>query len=185
MTVLDYILIGTLVFFAIIGLIRGLVSQLISILGLVAGFVLARIYYGSVVSYLGLHFYIGEFVAFLIVFVGVFICAKIAGMIVEKFLKSARLSLFNRISGFLLGFMKGFALCSLIIAFMLLVYPEGDKVVRSSPAANYFYKAAEAIYRIVPEDIRGKFKPEEGGGVREEREPSPSNPDKKNGQNRF
>jgi membrane protein required for colicin V production len=185
MPVLDYIIIGILGFFAVIGLIRGLVSQLFSIFGLVAGFVLARVYYGNVADYLGLHQYMGGFAAFLLVFIAVFICTRLIGLLVEKILKLTKLSLFNRVCGFLLGFLKGFAICSLIVACMLLIYPEGEKVVKSSPAASYFYRAAEAIYRVVPEGIKGTFKQAESDDVKEETEPPPSSPDRKNPENRF
>lgn len=185
MTVFDYILVGIVVFFAIIGLLRGLVGQLFSLFGLILGFVLAKIYYGTLADYLGLHQYLGGFVAFFLLFIAVFICTRLVGMIVERIMRSAKLSLFNRVCGFLLGFLKGFALCALIIACVLLLYPEGEKVVKSSPAASYFYKAAEAIYRIIPDDIKGSFRQAVPDEITEKKEPTPSSPDGKNPENRF
>ncbi len=175
MSVLDYILIGILVFFAFLGLIRGLVSQLFSILGLVAGFLAARAYYGKLAVYLGLQKYVGGFSAFLLIFIAGFICARLLGLLVEKLMKTMKLSLFNRVCGFLLGLLKGFAICALIIAGMLLVYPEGEKVVKSSPAASYFLRAGRAIYRVIPDDIKGR-KEAEPGKVMEKNDPPPATP---------
>lgn len=184
MTVLDYILIGILGFFALIGLFRGLVNQLFSLVGLVAGFILAKVFYGTVMTNLGFHFFLAEIVSFVLIFVSVLLCAKAIGFLVEKVMKLAKLSLFNRVCGLLLGLIKGFALCALVITIMLLVYPEGEKFVRSSPVAGYFFRAGGAIYRIIPDDIKGEFK-NEGPEVRDEKELPPSIHDGKNHQNRF
>lgn len=154
MVVIDYVLLALLLFFAVMGFFRGIVSQLFSIVGMVGGFMGAKLFYLKAVDWAGLDVQYGTVIAFILMFLAIFIIVKLLGVLLEKILKAAKLSLFNRFCGFFLGLVKGFALCVLLVVLMLFLYPEGRKIVNASPVASYFLKAADGIYSIMPSDLK-------------------------------
>lgn len=175
MSVLDYILVGIMGCFAIGGLLRGFIGQVFSIAGIFGGFLLARFYYVKVVELLGLDVYLGDVASFLLTFFAVFLGVKLIGALVEKLVKPAKLSFFNRFCGTLLGVLKGFLISVLVISLILLVYPRGEEKVRESLWATYFLKTSMSVHRYIPEEIREIFQEgQKEGVIRESESPAPS-----------
>jgi membrane protein required for colicin V production len=157
MTILDYVLLIILLIFAVMGFVRGLISQLFSVVGIVLGFVLSKLYYVKVASLIQLDPGYGNVIAFVSVFLAVFLVVKILGLLVEKLFKIAKFSLFNRTCGLLLGLFKGFIVCVVITYLILGFYPGGEGTINRSPSARYFLKAGKVIYGLLPRDVRQRY----------------------------
>jgi len=156
LTLLDYAILGILAIFAVTGFFRGLVSQLVSIIAIVAAFIVARTYYREAVLLLHFDFDYGAIAAFAVLFVAVFIVVKLLGLLVELLLKAAKLSFLNRIMGLLLGLLKGGLVCVIVVYLLFAFYPGGEDVVGRSPSGRYFLKAGREVIRLLPPDLREK-----------------------------
>jgi len=106
LAILDYVLIALLVFFGVAGFLRGLISQLFSVIAIITGFMVARVFYGQVEAFIGIKSYYGPIGSFLLTFLVVFILVKVLGFLTEKIVKVVKLSAFNRICGLLLGVIR-------------------------------------------------------------------------------
>ncbi|RMG60777.1 MAG: CvpA family protein [Deltaproteobacteria bacterium] len=157
MTALDYVVIAILAIFGIVGFWRGLVSQLASLLAIIAGFVVARTYYREVMVFLNFTFEYGHLAAFAVTYVAVFLLVRVAGMIIEFILRAVKLSLFNRFLGLFLGAVKGAILCLVIVYLLFLFYPGGERIVTRSPAGRYFLRAGQEVMTLIPDDVRKKL----------------------------
>jgi membrane protein required for colicin V production len=156
-TILDYVIIGLLLFFSVLGFLKGMVSQLFSVFALILGFMGARLYFSQAQEFIGLSSFYGPIVGFLLTFIGAFLLVKMIGVGIEKIFKIAKLSFFNRFCGFLLGLLKGLVICTVFVSVLLLVYPEGKRMVDVSPSASYFFKAGKEVYRFFPKEIKDKY----------------------------
>ncbi len=157
LAILDYVLIALLLFFGVAGFLRGLISQLFSVIAIIAGFLVARVFYNQVEQFIGFKSYYGPIASFLLTFLVVFILVKVLGYFSEKIMKIVKLSAFNRVCGLLLGMIKGIVVCTLFISLLLIVYPRGKALVEGSSSATYFLKAGKEVYRLFPEGIKKQY----------------------------
>jgi membrane protein required for colicin V production len=118
MTIFDYLVLGILGFSILIGLMRGAVRELFSVLGWVLAFYLANRFNGEVISYIpeqipGEH--VKAIAAFLLVFLTVlFLCALLA-LLLTSLLKAIGLGGFNRILGGIAGAAKGVLIVCILV----------------------------------------------------------------------
>lgn len=119
MNVLDIIMAVPMVFLLYKGWRRGLVREVATLVGVLAG-IWAAVHLSQEVSgWIGLESENAVLVAFFLCFVGAMVLAYLLGRMVEGLMKAAHISIANRVLGALLGMLK--ALCVLAV---LLNYVE-------------------------------------------------------------
>ncbi len=113
MTILDIILIIPLGWFVFLGWKKGVIREAATLAGIVAGIWAAVNLSKLVASLLGLTGESAILIAFFITFVGALVLTYLLGRSIERMVKSAHLSLANKLAGATLGMAK--ALCVLAV----------------------------------------------------------------------
>ena len=118
---LDWILLAVLGFSMLLGLMRGIVQEVLSLAGWVAAFYLAQYYAPSMAQWLPMQgsSEILRFAAgFVVVFVGVLIAQALITGVIKKMLSVVGLGLIDRLLGSLFGALRGVVI---LLAVTLLV----------------------------------------------------------------
>lgn len=142
MNLIDIIILLTLCFFAIKGLVRGLVNEASSMTGLLAGGWLAYRFYpllaAPITRTLHLPTHLSSFLAFIIILLLTGICAHIFGNIITTALRLVMLGSLNRLGGLLIGAAEGILLLCLIFSIASSGFmPEQIRnKIRTSKSAN-------------------------------------------------
>lgn len=132
MTVLDFIFLIPLAFFIIKGYQRGIIIELVSVIALIFAIVgcmkLTYIFIGSFQGS-GTKSEWFPLLAYLFVFILIYLVIYFFGKLLEKFIKTANLNFINRLAGVLLGVFKAVFLFSLLIWLLNMVdiFPESVK----------------------------------------------------------
>ncbi len=120
MNLFDIIIFSVLCFFAVKGLVRGLVNEASSLAGLLVGGWLAYSFYPLLAvplkSSLHLPAHICSFLAFIIILLVIGISAHIIGNVVTAALKLVMLGPLNRLGGLLIGVAEGALLLCLVFS---------------------------------------------------------------------
>ncbi len=119
MTWFDYAVFAVLGFSLLVGVLRGLMRELISLAGWVAAFVLATVFSGDAARWMpeSLGPLLGGLLAFLAVFVGVLLVTFFIGLILSMILRAAGLGAADRMLGAAFGFVRGVVI--VLVAVML------------------------------------------------------------------
>lgn len=130
---------------------RGLILEIASIVGLIAGIYMAIKFSGFVAGKLDPYLDISEqwlgVISFVITFIGVVFLVNILGKILEKTIKMVALGMINRIAGSLFSVLK----TALIMSFLLFFLNQFDSVFdilsEETKEKSLFY---EPIQKVAP-----------------------------------
>ena len=156
MNLFDWFLIAVVACSTILAFMRGLLLELFSLGGLIAGILLASWNYRSfapLLSHLITNPSIADVVAFLFIAIGVMLLCAIAGKALNRTANAIGLGFFNRILGAAFGFARG---CLLGVAIMMAVvaFLPPASWITNSYLAPYFLAGAHAVSFVVPYDLR-------------------------------
>ena len=158
-SILDYLFAFIIIVSTGFALTKGLVREIISLVALLAGFFLAVFYY-PVTAHWFVEFTRNESVAnligFLLIFLGCILVGAIAALLVNKFVKMASLEWVDRLLGALFGFLRGWAVASIIIL-ALIAFPVRENLLARSFLAPYLLAGARVAVLMVPKDLKAKF----------------------------
>lgn len=160
MNILDIIIMVIIGFCLIRGIFRGIVKELASIVGVVAGLYFAYTYYGYISGLLARWISdpgYGRILGFLLIFCLVLILIGALGVLIKYVLKIVHLGWFDRICGAGFGFLKGILIVSVIIFMLTTFLPKGSPVVRDSLLSPHVMMISEKIVLIVPDDMKREF----------------------------
>jgi len=158
MNLLDLILAVLIVGFAVSGIVRGLVRQLFSLGGLVAGHLSGIRYYAFVQGKLGLSFQYAEVVGYAIVFLAAYLVVRLVGGLIEDRVRKSKLSGSDRLAGMVAGLVKG-ALFSILIVFLLVILlPRDARLLRESKAAPTAIAAGKRLAAVFPDRFAESFR---------------------------
>ena len=182
MNLLDIVIIALCLGFAVYGIVQGVVRQLFSWTGLLLGHVVGVKYYETAQERFQFDFPHGEIVAYLLIFLGIYLAIRLVGLLIERWVRGSELSGTDRAAGMLAGFVKG-ALFSVLIVFVLVILlPRDTGLLRKSTLAPRAMVAATWVAKIFPEKIRDAFRektgdspPLSGGGDGSPAAPQPKN----------
>ncbi|HIJ80781.1 MAG TPA: CvpA family protein [Desulfuromonadales bacterium] len=123
---IDITILAVVSFFAVKGLVRGLVNEASSLAGLVLGGWLAYTFYPSlavpIAGTLHVPAHIASFLAFILILLLTGICAHIIGNVITAALRLVMLGTLNRFGGLLLGAGEGVLLLSMVFSTMTSNY---------------------------------------------------------------
>jgi membrane protein required for colicin V production len=158
-TLLDFVFAFIVTLSTGFALTKGLVREIISLVALVGGFLLASYYY-LVPAHWFVEFTrndsIANLIGFLIIFLGCVLVGAAAAFLVNKFVKMASLEWVDRLLGAVYGFLRGWAISSIIIL-ALIAFPVRENLVARSYLAPYFLAGARAAVLMVPQDMKNRF----------------------------
>jgi membrane protein required for colicin V production len=158
MNLLDVILAVLCALFAVAGIVRGLVRQLFSLGGLVAGHLLGIRYYAFAREQLGLSFQYAEVVGYAVLFLAAYLAVRLVGGVIEGRVRKSKLSGTDRIAGMAAGLVKG-ALFSILIVFLLVILlPPDARLLRDSKAAPTAIAAGKRLEAAFPDRFVESFR---------------------------
>lgn len=151
MNLLDIFIIVPLVWFAYKGLIRGLVLELASLVGLVLGIWAAIHFSHHTEQFLVDSFHAnGQYlpvIAFILTFLAVLLVIFIIGKIIEKLIDLVALSFINKLLGLVFGLLKGSLLVSVAL-FVINSFDTHQRLLKPHIKENSLFYAP--LEKIVP-----------------------------------
>ena len=158
-TFLDLVFVLILALSTGLAVTKGLAREIVSLVALLGGLILAAIFYPAPARWF-VEFSRSETVAqllgFLVLFLGCLAAGAVVSFIVNKFVKMAQLQWMDRILGGVFGFLRGWAIASIIVL-ALIAFPVRPDAVPRSNLAPYLLAGARTAALIIPGDLKAKF----------------------------
>ncbi len=155
---LDILLLLILAVAFILGVIKGLIRQVIGILAVIAGLILAMAFYGAAaaaVSTLIKNEHAAHFVGFLTLFAVVLLAGWLAGLLFTKAVKGPLKFMNHGLGGFL-GLIKGMLIGGVLV-FAMLVFPVNSTALQNSTLAPYCVEVTRSIIDLIPQELKEAF----------------------------
>ena len=160
MNLFDLAIISTLCFCLINGIFTGLIGELFSVTGVLAGFFAASTHYIEVTK--SLSYWIQDaskikIWSFLSIFIGFLIAISILGRIVNSLFKIDILSSVDRTFGAGVGIIKGVLIVSVLLLTLTAFLPKEVSIIKDSLLSSHLTLISEKMARIVSKDMRHGF----------------------------
>ena len=155
---LDIVLLVAIVVTTIWGIIKGFIRQVLGLAAVVAGLVLAGLYYRGVSDVLGSFIrkpLLANFLGFMVIFIATLVAGGLLGHLLTKAMKGP-LAMANRALGGVFGFVKAVVVCGILV-FALLVFDLGQDTLRESWVARTTFDVTKAVVNLIPQELRAKF----------------------------
>jgi len=155
------ILIAVIIGFCLIrGIFRGLVKELSSIVGVMAGYYAAYSYYAYLAKllskFLSFSAY-SEIVSFLLIFCAVFIIISMIGVIIKYLLSISFLGWTDRICGAGFGLIKGLLITFILFIAFTTFLPRDNTIMKKSLLAPHLSYIPAKMIKIVNKDMKHQF----------------------------
>ena len=154
MNFFDYILIGVVGLSVVLSLWRGFVREIISLIGLVAAFLVASRASGLAGDFLGqwiTNGTVADIAGFVLIFILIMLIVGIVGMIIRKLVDMADLTATDRTLGIFFGAARGI----LLIALSFLIFTSYAKPdyawMKQSMLTPYAIQAGDMLGGVIPE----------------------------------
>lgn len=179
MNPIDIAVVALCALFGVFGILRGLVRQVISVAGLVAGHLAGIRYYEAAVSWLNLTFQYSKVAGYAAIFLAVWLLFVLVGSFIEGRIRASKLSFMDRVGGLVVGAAKG-ALLAVLLVFLLVIFlPKDSEVLRESKAAPFCISAGQWLAEAFPDRFADTFR--EKIRAAEKRPPGPPAPPPRRG----
>ena len=155
---LDIILLVILILTAIVGVFKGLVKQVIGLIAVILGLILASLFYEQAAGIFETFIHnvlLCNFLGFLLIFVVVLIAGAVIGHLITKVMKGP-LALANRLFGGVFGAVKGVLICGILV-FALFSFQVAMPALKTSVLAPVCLKITRAAINLIPQDLRARF----------------------------
>lgn len=161
MNILDFILLTILAAALIRGLIRGMIRQVASFLGLIAGFVVAGHYYGSLLPFFRQHFPTFphlEILSYIAVYTATWLGAVLLGFLFVKLSRAMLMAWADRFLGGVLGLFKGLVAAVVLVAVLTLFLPSKSRMLQDSLLSVHLQKFGYYLVQLTPKDLQSRYK---------------------------
>jgi membrane protein required for colicin V production len=155
---LDYVLLAIIVVTAVVGIVKGFIRQVVGLVAVIAGLVLAVVYYeqmAHVFQTLVKNQLVSNFLGFLLIFVIVLVAGAILGHLITKAMVGP-LAFVNRLFGAIFGLVKAVLICGILV-FALVSFEVAKPAVETSVLAPACLGVTRAVVNLVPKDLRTRF----------------------------
>ena len=134
---LDIVIIVAIAITTFLGLKIGLIKAVLSLVGLIVGVILARLFYVPLSEQLGFipQATVAKVVAFAIIMIGVMIIAGVLAMVLKWITSMIMLGWVNRIGGAVFGLVLGAIICGAFLALWINIFGAGEVIANSSLAS--------------------------------------------------
>lgn len=157
LNILDLVILVVLTLFIIRGAFNGLLKEITGLAGVIAGIWLAGLFYpqlGEIV-----HQWTGskwsDAVAYIFLLCAMLIAVSVIAMLIGMFLKMTKTLWVDHIGGALIGFVKGFAIVSLLVVaikFLLRILLQSDPyIIEKSVLTPYIIKGLSYLKDVLPD----------------------------------
>jgi membrane protein required for colicin V production len=157
-SILDSVLVGIVLFSVAFSAVKGFTRELVSLLALAWGFLLACWSYPTVAGQLPLGR--APNLAALTAFLGILLVALIAGGFLSRWagrmVDRVGLRWFDRVLGISVGLVRGCLFCMVVVVILAVFAPEARPLVRSR-LAPYLIHGARVLVSVAPSELRDRF----------------------------
>ena len=160
MNLLDIVLATIIGFCLIRGIFRGLIKELSSIIGVVAGFYAAYSYYPLLAGLLKRWITdtgYANILACMTLFLGVYVGVSIAGVLIKYLMNIVFLGWTDRICGLVFGTLKGVLIVSVIVVLLTAFLPKNAVILRDSIVVRHTMVISTAMVRVASVDMKKLF----------------------------
>ena len=160
MSPFDILAIVILCFCLIRGFFRGIIKELSSIIGVLAGAYAAYTYYPYVAQYLNRWISSPNYLnllSFVLIFCVVFLVIGILGVVIKYLMNIAFLGWVDRLFGTIFGFSKGVLIVAVLLFAFTTFLPKGTPLLKQSLIAPYVTIVTDTMSRVVSKDMRRQF----------------------------
>ena len=159
MTAFDWILVLLLVISTVMAFVRGVIREIFSLLGWVAGLLLASWYYAPVAGWLGrwiTSVSVADVLSFVLIVVVVKVAFGLVGRMLHKTAAAVGMGMLDRMGGAIFGFLRGCVVGTAVMMCVAAFIPD-TAFVKQSKVAPYFLVGAHAVSFVVPTDLKEKI----------------------------
>ena len=156
----DVVVTVILGFCLIRGVFRGLVKEMASIIGVLAGFYAAYTYYPEMAGLLSRWISNTNYLnitSFTVIFCLILIIISVFGVVLKYLLSIVHLGWVDRFSGAGFGVLKGVLIASVMLVTLTAFLPRGSPLVRDSLLAPHINMLSENMAKIISDDMRQAF----------------------------
>jgi membrane protein required for colicin V production len=156
MNLFDWSLIAMLAYSTIMAFVRGIILELFSLGGLIAGILIASWNYNHVAVILERLITTpatAQIVAFLFIVIGVMVLSFLLGRTLNRTAHAIGLGFFDRLLGAVFGFARGCLFGVAILMAIAAFQPHSDWIANSR-LSPYFLAGAHAVSFVVPHDLQ-------------------------------
>lgn len=161
MNSLDVFFVVILGFFLFRGIFRGLVLEISSIAGLVAGFLVSNRYYSDLQP-VAARIIPGQewsqVAAYLGIFLTTMFAVAILSLFLKKILRMIMLGWLDRLGGGLMGFIKAGLICGLTLLILTVFLPRNHELILTSQISPYICAMSQNLSGFLPEELKIKFR---------------------------
>ena len=160
MTTVDTLVFGVLAVGLILGLLRGFLSQVTGLVGLVGGCYLAWRYSPDVQAVVVDPLFSTEHndkIAFAAILIAVLCVTALIGWLLNKLFTKMNMSAYDRLAGGLFGALKAGLICAgILLAIVVLANDGGDieRAIGSSKTGPALWDALDRAAGVLPEEVR-------------------------------
>jgi membrane protein required for colicin V production len=161
MTWLDYAVIGVFVVSLAVGALRGLVREVLSILGWVIAFLAANLLAGPLGPLMPQAIPSPELrvaAAFVAVFMASLIVTSLLGLLLSKIVKAVGLGGVDRMLGALFGLARGLLIVLAAVLLAGLTSAPKQSFWRDSASGAYLVRAAQALKPLLPQTFSERLR---------------------------
>jgi membrane protein required for colicin V production len=156
MNLFDWILVAILLWSTVIAFLRGILIELFSLAGLIAGILIASWNYNQVASLLAGFITTpatAHIVSFLTLAIGIMIVSTLIGRTLNRTAHAIGLGFFDRVLGAIFGFGRG---CLIVVAILmaLAAFQPHLSWIENSRLSPYFLAGTHAVSFVVPHDLQ-------------------------------
>jgi membrane protein required for colicin V production len=145
LNIFDYCLLSIIVISTILGLFRGFMKELISLLAFCAALVVSLLYSKKAAIDLSPyihHHQTAYVISFILIFIGTLIIGALVNFIANKIVKGTGLSFVNRVFGGVFGAGRGIVISILILLFCVQTGLQRQFWFKQSTAGAYYFQMA-------------------------------------------
>jgi membrane protein required for colicin V production len=160
MNLFDILVSIIFVFCLIRGIFRGLVKEVSSIIGVMAGYFAAYSYYPYIAKFLSQWISVvaySKIIGFLVVFIGVFLLISILGVIIKYLMSIAFLGWADRVSGGVFGLIKGLLIVSVLFIVFTTFLSKNASIIKDSVLAPHLSHISTQLAKIMKQDMKQEF----------------------------
>jgi len=159
MNIADWMICAILLGNVILAAMQGFFSEVLTMAGLVLGYIVAAWKYRSLAEWFETFLknpWLAEILGFLIIFFAILLLFGIAARLARWIMKEAGLKGFDRFLGAVVGLLKGGLMVAVILMGMTAFQP-ASKVLQNSLLAPYFLVVGRAAIWLAPSELRARF----------------------------
>lgn len=161
MNLLDIVIIVTIVFLLLKGVLRGFIKEVASLMGVVLGIWLASIFHPQMANFLKPHLPSTSFLpllSFVVIFTTVLILSNLSGTVVKLLFLKSILGWADRAMGAGLAVVKGVIITYLVIVLLTFFLPAKTPLIAKSKLAPLVIVSYQSMIRAISPERYKKWK---------------------------